>query len=141
MSHLKSVIAGKLARWNRPGYPGKAVSESDVEIWCNEVNRAGIKSILCLLDEEQLKFYSELPGGLLGHFKSRGFEVGHVPVEDHKWPPLDDVELARVWVLFKSLPSPVLVHCSAGIDRTGAATKHILEKIKADGWFDGRCDQ
>ena len=131
MSHLKSVITGKLARWNRPGHPGKAVSESAVEIWCNEVSRAGIKSILCLLDEEQLKFYSELPGGLLGHYTSRGFEVGHVPVEDHKWPPLDDVELARVWEEFLSLPSPVLVHCSAGIDRTGAAVKYIRAKIDA----------
>ena len=131
MSDLIWVINDKLARWNRPGWPGKLVTESEVEMWCNEVSGAGIKSILCLLDEEQLKFYSELSGGLLGYYKSRGFEVGHVPVKDHKWPPLDEAELARVWEVFRSLPSTVLVHCSAGIDRTGAAIEHLIPNVEA----------
>jgi hypothetical protein len=56
----------------------------------------------------------------------------NVPVADHKAPPLNDAELDHVWKAFRDLPKPVLAHCSAGVDRTGAAIKNIKVKLKAE---------
>ena len=91
-----------------------------------------LRSILCLLADEHLDLYSGLPGGLLDYYRTRGFMVAHVPVADHKTPPLNDAELDHVWKAFRDLPKPVLAHCSAGVDRTGAAIKNIKVKLKAE---------
>ena len=127
---IEWVIPGRLARSGRPGYRGQGggqVPQSDVEAWLADAKTLGIRSILCLLDENQLDFYRDLQGGLLGAYRRAGMTVGHVPVEDHQTPPIPPDLLEEVERLFTALPPPLLVHCSAGIDRTGAATEHILK--------------
>lgn len=128
---MKWVIDDVLARARRPGYgEGDPVAETVVEAWRDEARELGIRSILCLLDDEQLRFYEGLgEGGLLETYRAGGFAIGHVPVVDHKVPPLDRGELARVWKEFQKLPKPVLIHCSAGVDRTGAALRHIQRRL------------
>jgi protein tyrosine phosphatase len=134
MSEVKWVIAGKLARGRRPGYDGlrESVPEPVVADWCDSVASEGIRSILCLLAAEHLELYAEVTGGLLRYYETRDFKVAHVSVVDHKWPPLDHAELEAVWEAFRAMPGPVLIHCSAGIDRTGAAITHIRAKLNSE---------
>ncbi len=133
---MKWVIPRRLARSSRPGYEsgrGIAVGAAVVESWCQAVHKEGVNSILCLLADEHLNLYRSLPaGGLLETYQAHGFEVGHVPVADYKQPALDKAELGQVWDQYQRLPGPVLVHCSAGVDRTGLAIRFLCERLEAD---------
>ena len=129
------VISGALVRSPRPGYRGEgreAVPAGTVTSWIDGVRSLGVASILCLLAEDQLAFYEGVPGGLLAAYRSAGFAVAHVPARDLQRPPLTDAQLDDVWRAYRSLPKPVLVHCSAGVDRTGQAVEHILQRL-SDG--------
>jgi protein tyrosine/serine phosphatase len=94
-----------------------------------EVKELGIVSIICLLAEDQLTLYDELPGDLVSYYRSFGFAVEHVPALDYQDPPLNDYHLERIWSAYQSLEKPVLIHCSAGRDRTGRAVEHIESQL------------
>lgn len=123
------VIENKLARWHRPGYSSREVSQDEVDKWIERVKSEGIKSIICLLDEEQLDYYNTLPNGLIDYYQQQGFHVEHIPAPDYQNPPLTDEHLQKVWKAYQKLPKPVLIHCSAGKDRTGAAVEYITNQI------------
>lgn len=128
------VLPGQLARASRPGYgPGRPVSELEVGVWVDAARNGGIVSVLCLLAHDQLALYGGLPGGLLEYYRARGLPVAPVPVPDHQQPALRVDEEDRVWAAFRALPRPVLVHCSAGIDRTGQAVEVISRRLAEAG--------
>ena len=92
----------------------------------------GIRSIICLLDNSQLERHYIRGGlnldgaGLLGYYESQGLVVKHIPTTDYVRPA--DREMAEALEAYNELPKPVLLHCSAAIDRTTPVAAFIQRK-------------
>jgi len=126
------ILAGELAASQRPlrddpefdhRYPLPPSARSKVERWVTRMrDEAGIRSVICLLTDYQLnKYYvrgglSLHPDGLLGYYQSQGLKVCHISTPDYQRPAPELMN--RAADAFRSLPKPVLIHCSAAIDRT-----------------------
>ena len=104
-----------------------------------------ISSIICLMHPKELGYYDDLgldPNGLLGLYRSRGILVRHLPWADpahansaERSRLLREVERIKLDALkaFEELPKPVLLHCSAGIDRSAPVAAHILNSVNPSG--------
>jgi len=123
------VVDGELARAASPPLSVTENVKKDVDTRILEMMKKGIKSIICLLDHQELTmFYGRLPGGLLEYYRHHGFSVRHIPSSDYQSPPLRGGDLRRVWNAFQDLQKPVLVHCRHGVARTGHALDYIKTK-------------
>jgi protein-tyrosine phosphatase len=106
----------------RPGYPGKFVQRQVVDEWISYMKKQGISHIVCLLNKEELDLYSTLAGGLLGIYAD-SFGPDNV-----LWAPTPDRQLCTaeavkhiLYFVHESVRKneKTVVHCSAGIGRTG----------------------
>ena len=121
------VLPELLAKSPRPGYPGReGISKEVVDEWIENVGAMEVKSIICFLSDHQLAFYSDLPSGLIQYYRDAGFDVAHIPEDDYKSPPLSEEGVREAVASFERLQKPALVHCSAGLARTGMAIDAIL---------------
>ena len=143
------VIPGALACAHRPlrhhpefgrGHRGRnlpAEAASAVLAWVRCVRHLGIRSVICLMHPQEFKHYARLDLGvkdLLDLYRTEGLVVRHIPWEDPAHRSAVErssyqEELARVRVetldAFDALPKPILLHCSAGMDRSSPVAAYI----------------
>ena len=131
------VVNGVLATSPRPCFwpgPELTVRDEAVEEWVAEAQRFGIRSVMCLIGDDQLWLYRKAtPEGLIERYRSSGFEVFHLPTADQQTHPFSPAQYEMAWDAFLRLPKPVLVHCSAGMDRTGRVVNFIVARLDAAG--------
>lgn len=121
ISKLWNVLPNKL-------YGMPAPKKEDLE----DLNKAGIKSIVCLLeDNSNIETYNK-----------NGFESLWLPVADDKAPTFEQVEKLVEFIENQSKKNnPVAIHCQGGKGRTGtliasyliakgASFKEAMEKIE-----------
>ncbi len=122
------VIKGTLARSERPGYPSRYVEKDIVLLSIEYWKSLGIRSVICLMTGDELLYYPDTEGDLIDLYHANGLIACVIPVENHKEHPLNESEMLAVWKAYQAVEKPVLIHCSAGKDRTGAAVRLIMEK-------------
>lgn len=103
-----------------------------VQAWVDRVLSTGFRSIICLLEKSALEHHYVSGGlnlhseGLLGYYRSRGLEVRNICCTDYCTPT--DQQKDEILSAFRSLPGPVLMHCSAAIDRTTPVAAFIVQQ-------------
>lgn len=143
------VIPSKLACSHRPLrhnrlYGGSirnldAGASSLVMRWVDRIVEEGIRSVICLMSDQEVQLYSQLELGasnLLELYRKRGLEVASIPWKDPRHVRRDLIKLrqkeakvsADALREFDNLTKPVLLHCSAGIDRSSPVAAFIRER-------------
>lgn len=114
-----------------------SVATSLIITWINRIKKAGIRGIICLMHEKELAHYGDLNLGannLVDYYRKEGFEVRHIPWDDlaHRQQSdnssfASELEIVQEKALtaFQNLPKPIIVHCSAGIDRSSPVAAYI----------------
>ena len=123
---IEWVKAGVLARGSRPGWWDERGIALVVREYVARVRAMGIHSIVCLLSQGELvRYYAAHGVNLFAAYREAGLQLAHVPVADHEKPPLGTGDLFKLRIMLTDLQRPWLIHCSAGIDRTGCAVEHL----------------
>ena len=142
-------IPGSLALAQRPlrdhrehGRSGAPVPKHAgplVVSWVRRVRNLGIQSIICLMHPKELAYYNgleEMPEGLFRAYESAGFAISHIPWADPAHEPTPEAkERVRnqiheikldAYSAYHSLRKPVVLQCSAGIDRSSPVAAYIV---------------
>ncbi|MFM8419514.1 MAG: hypothetical protein ACKOEQ_05250 [Verrucomicrobiota bacterium] len=126
------IIQDVLAVGQRPGYPSARVPAPMVEQWLASLRQHGIRSLLNLMADEEMDFYYRALGqSLVGFCEDAGFVVRRVSILDGDVILPLSVVRSRAVAAFEAMPPPVLVHCSAGAERSVEAAKAIRSAWKS----------
>ena len=110
--------------------------------WVERVRESGIQSVICLMHSKELRYYDGLAGmedGLLDLYHKVGFGVRHLQWADPAHAKTEEARTAlrarveeikvRAYEAFLELPKPVLIHCSAAIDRSTPVAAYVAANI------------
>lgn len=140
------VIPTNLACAHRPlrhhpcyGGSGNNLDSSATQLvkdWVTEIRLCGIKSIISLMHDRDLRCYTSLDlntANILEFYKQEELVVSHIPWEDphHKKSSFSEKRKTYLKVreealaAYDALPKPTLIQCSAGIDRSSPVAAFI----------------
>jgi protein-tyrosine phosphatase len=122
----------RIWRSARPGYPSKAdIPYSAIANSMSKWKKDGVTHIMVMIsDAEQWEFYDR---DLVNAYSKSKFRVWRCPIVDFRTPTLRQACMAVNWSideLQKNKKAKILLHCSAGIGRTGtmlACLMHALD--------------
>jgi len=143
---MREIAGRQVIGVSRPGYPisisskrspSNKVPNEYVQNWIAEAIRLGIKEIICLLDHSEFKNYD---CDLLKEYETAGFKVYHYPIRDYNQPRISVEVLKDILKDFEGMVGPVLIHCSAGQDRTGCLLEYLTDPdgynpVKYNEWL------
>lgn len=140
------AIPGRLACAHRPlrhhplyggsGLPIPGEAKPLILDWVEQIRMEGIASVISLMHDRDLRCYRQIDlGGLTftAFLEHEGFTVCHLPWEDPahsrtdptgKRAKLEQVRQAALEA-YDRLPKPVLLQCSAGIDRSAPIAAYL----------------
>lgn len=102
----------------RPGYAPGSPTADPIDHWVHSMRRAGMERVVCLLHRPQLARYLDLLGEYEDAFGAAN--VCHAPVRDYHLADPDALERAVAFLRTADRAGePAVVHCSAGLGRTG----------------------
>jgi len=147
------VIESNLACCHRPLrynclYGGSArfldtAAKPLIEAWMAEILRLRFRSVLCLMSPEEVNLYRQIEFDgmdLLEYYEHAGLRVSNIPWKDPHHVRSDRAALQKkteevskiALENYHELPKPVLLHCSAGIDRSAPVAGYIWEAVGKD---------
>lgn len=112
--------------------------------WIDWLRLNDIASVISFMHDRDFRCYRDIDfgaGGLPGALEERGLEVCLLPWEDPlhsktdravKRAKLEEMR-AKALKAFDKLPKPVVLVCSAGIDRSAPAAAFIFESLRSRG--------
>ena len=133
-NNTRWLFPNLVIRSGRPGYPNEDFQdESIVDEWLEMVKRetgTTPKTIITFLDDLELaEFYNF---DLIKAYEDRGITVHRVPTEDPVFKPMSErgpiftfKQFQKIASLIKESEKPVLISCSAGVDRTGSVARYL----------------